>query len=82
MECSCELKLEEKDPGGFQQPPARNRGGDIIRIYVRLVKCPLCEAAPDLLEACKRTLLEIQRDRELTIGCEEDLKAAIEKAGG
>jgi hypothetical protein len=41
----------------------------------------LRELNVDLLEACKRVLQEISHyPGELSVGCEEDLKAAIEKA--
>lgn len=40
----------------------------------------LMAAAPDMLDACKRALSESEEG--LTIGCVEDLRAAIEKAEG
>lgn len=44
MKCTCELR-----PAG-----KASRTDDLIRFKIKLVKCPLCEAAPDLLEACKQ----------------------------
>lgn len=42
----------------------------------------LISAVPDLFEACKRVLAEIEGGDEISIGAEEDLIAAIEKAEG
>jgi hypothetical protein len=41
-ECTCDLRFENL-----------KREGETIRFNVRLVKCPVCKAAPELLAACK-----------------------------
>jgi hypothetical protein len=45
-----------------------------------LKNAQLLAAGPELLLACKRALREIQAEEGTSVGLEEDLKAAIEKA--
>ncbi len=45
MKCECRIDYEIPLPGGATTP------------IVTLQKCPLCEAAPELYEACKAVLM-------------------------
>ena len=56
--------------------------GKVDKIYVdlvKIVKCPLCKAAPELLEACKVAVLALTHE-PIHPGDIEFVKAAIAKA--
>lgn len=69
MECTCDLRPASETVTQLS---------DLLRFEIKLVKCPLCKAAPELLDACKLALdMPAPIDRRIV---ERRLKAAIRKA--
>lgn len=58
------------------------KNGKAIARHVRLENAPLIAAAPDLLEACKHVLSQLQQTDFTGTKSEKMLIAAITKAGG